>query len=132
MNGDDIPAEVRQFLAGHIQSLSGLESLLLLHKEPGRGWLAADVARELRVDPKWVETELDTFCRKGLVSRGDQNPPQFFYAPASRELESAVDLLARIYPERRVTIIQLIFAPPVDPIKTFADAFNLRKGKSNG
>jgi hypothetical protein len=132
MNGEDIPAEVRQFLAGNIHSLSGLESLLLLHKNPGRGWLATEVASELRVDPKWVEAELEGFCRKGLVSHAEKSPPQFFYAPASTELASIIERLAQIYPERRVTIIQLIFAPPADPIKTFADAFDLRKGKSNG
>lgn len=132
MNGEDIPAEVRQFLAGNIHSLSGLESLLLLHNNPGRGWLAADVARELRVDPKWVEAELQSFCTRGLVSCGGQSPPLFFYAPATDPIKSAVEQLARIYAERHVTIIQLIFAPPADPIKTFADAFDLRKGKSHG
>jgi hypothetical protein len=132
MNGIDIPPEVRQFLTGHIQSLSGLESLLLLHSSAGRGWLVADVARELRIDPKWVETELEAFCRLGLVSRGNQIPPLFSYAPKSKQLESDLDLLARIYPERRVAIIQHIFAPPADAVKAFADAFDLRKGKSNG
>ncbi len=132
MDGEEIPATVKALIANYIQTLMGLESLLLLHKDRARGWTAVEVANELRVDFKWVANELEAFCRKGLFSVQRQTPPRYFYAPVSRELESAVDALVTIYAQRRVTVIQLIFSKPIDPIKTFADAFDFRKGKSDG
>ena len=45
------------------------------------------------------------------------------------ELDQAVVRLAKDYAERRVTVITLIFSKPVDKLRTFADAFRLRKDK---
>jgi hypothetical protein len=132
MVDDGIPAEVRAFVAGHIHTLMGLESLLLQQRDRGRRWTAGEVARELRVDIKWVEKELEAFSRSGLSSAERLDPPVYFYAPISKELEAVVESLAKIYAERRVAIIQLIFSKPADPIKTFADAFDFRKGKTDG
>jgi hypothetical protein len=61
------------------------------------------------------------------------DPRTFHYAPASGSpLDAAVAQLARDYAERRVTIITLIFSKPVDKLRSFADAFRLRKDNPNG
>jgi hypothetical protein len=44
-------------------------------------------------------------------------------------LDAAVAQLAKDYAERRVSVITLIFSKPVDKLRTFADAFRLRKDK---
>jgi hypothetical protein len=51
------------------------------------------------------------------------------YAPRSAELDAAVQGLAREYALRRVTVIGLIFSNPVDKIRSFADAFRIRKDR---
>ena len=43
------------------------------------------------------------------------------------DLHRAVAGLAREYAARRVTVIGLIFSKPVDKIRSFADAFRLRR-----
>lgn len=50
------------------------------------------------------------------------------YAPASPALANLAELLERSYRERPVAIVNLIAAPPPDPIQGLADAFHF-KGK---
>jgi hypothetical protein len=85
------------------------------------------VARELRIAPISAGERLEEFVRGGLLSRTGGTPLEYRYAPASTKLDTAVDGLARAYTERRVSVINFIFSKPVDKIRTFADAFRLRK-----
>ena len=43
-----------------------------------------------------------------------------------------ISALAKAYSERHVAVFTLIFSRPVDPIQSFADAFKLRKDRSDG
>ena len=47
--------------------------------------------------------------------------------PDSSEKERVMNELARCYADRRVTVIKQIFSPRSDPVRSFADAFNLRR-----
>jgi hypothetical protein len=40
--------------------------------------------------------------------------------------------LAACYRERRTTVITLIFSRPADAVRSFANAFKLKKGSSDG
>lgn len=64
---------------------------------------------------------------RALLRVEDGDPLRYRYGPASPEAARAVQLLDRLYIERRVTIITLIFSKPIDTIKDFADAFRIRK-----
>jgi hypothetical protein len=122
-----LPEEVRRFVVDHIDSVEQLEILLLLHGQRERTWTAETVARELRIAPISAGERLEEFLRGGLLTRTDGPPVEYRYAPGSTKLEAAVDGLSRAYSERRVTVINFIFSKPVDKIRTFADAFRLRK-----
>jgi predicted ArsR family transcriptional regulator len=106
--------------------------LLLLsgRRDPPR--TAADLAQELRIDPSWVEAQLKAMAGRGLLEAAVGSPPSYRYAPRTPALEAAVADLARAYADRRVTVIGLIFSKPVDKIRSFADAFRLRKDSSDG
>jgi hypothetical protein len=67
----------------------------------------------------------------GLASVAEGSPAQFRYEPRSADLADAVQALARAYADRRVTVIGLIFAKPTDKIRSFADAFRIRKDRSD-
>jgi hypothetical protein len=43
------------------------------------------------------------------------------------QLDRTASDLARLYPERRFTIIEIIFSKPNDKIRSFADAFRIRR-----
>ena len=126
---NDIAAHVRAFIAERVDSVAQLEVLLLLHARPDRGWTARDVAAELRIDPNWAERQLAELPRRALAAASGES---YRYAPATAELADAVAGLAKAYAERRVTVINLIFSRPADTLRSFADAFRLRKDKPDG
>ena len=129
---EDLSAEARKFLADHIESVLELEALLLLAADPNRTWTAIDVARELRVDPGWAGPQLSRLCGRGVLACDSDPQPHYRFAPSSPKMEQAVRDLASAYATRRVTVISLIFAKPTDKLKSFADAFRLRREEDLG
>ncbi|HYO08819.1 MAG TPA: hypothetical protein VER17_07580 [Tepidisphaeraceae bacterium] len=125
MGEDDIPPEVKAFLADHIESVLQLEVLLLLRSRAGEGWSADAVSREFRIDSAWTGGQLATLAGSGLLSHAPGG--QFHYAPRSPALDQAVAATAEAYATRRVTLIGLIFSKPPSPLRSFADAFRIRK-----
>jgi hypothetical protein len=127
-----LPEEVRRFIAHHIESVEQLEILLLLYKRPGQAWSSEAVSQELRIDAKSAGERLEDMAHDGLLRRQGRSPCEYQYGPENSKLEDAVRGLAAGYAERRVTVINLIFSKPIDRIRTFADAFRLRKDDDNG
>jgi hypothetical protein len=123
----DLPEAVRRLIADHIDSVEQLEILLLLFQHPERSWTAESVARELRVSPMSAGDRLKDMARAAIFSKVQGAEGEYRYAPESPQLAEAVAGLAAAYSERRVTVINLIFSKPVDKIRTFADAFRLRR-----
>lgn len=119
-----IPAHVHRFILDHIVSVEQLEILLLLRGRRDRDWNAEEVARELRTAALSAANRLADLERRGLLTREGE---RYRFDPAAPALEEAVEGLSHVYPERRVTVIDLIFSKPNDVIRTFADAFKLRK-----
>lgn len=126
MQAGDLPEGVRRLIADSIDSVEQLEILLLLLQHPERTWTAETVARELRVSSLSAGDRLEDLTRDALLARV-KGGEEYRYAPGSAALDEAVRGLATAYTERRVTVINLIFSKPVDKIRTFADAFRLRK-----
>ena len=131
MAEDGITSRVKQFISDHVESVMQLEVLLLLAGQPGKVWTASELAQQLRIDVVWVDAQLRAIVAGGLAGVEEPGPggagAEFRYAPRTAELGAAVDELAKAYADRRVTVIGLIFAKPVDKIRSFADAFRLRK-----
>jgi hypothetical protein len=124
-----ISQEVRALIVERIDSVVQLEVLLLLQANADRAWTAADVAQELRIEPSWATGQLRELAARGLFAPMPDAPATYRYAPNPPELDAAVVRLSKDYAERRVTVITLIFSKPVDKLRSFADAFRLRKDK---
>ena len=123
---------MRALILERIDSVVQLELLLLLQANSGKTWSAAEVAQELRIEPSWANGQLGELAARGLLAPAPDRAEAFAYGPTSAALAAAVAQLAKDYAERRVTIITLIFSKPVDKIRSFADAFRLRKDNPNG
>lgn len=123
---DDIPAEVRSFLRDNIDSVLQLELVLLLRAHADQSWTASQVAQEFRVDAAAASELLARCVARGIVAVAGREAA-YRFAPRSSELEAAIAGTADEYAARRVTIISLIFSKPPSPLRTFADAFRLRK-----
>jgi predicted ArsR family transcriptional regulator len=125
MNG--LPDDVRQFITDNISSVAKLEVLLLLRNNPEPAWTAAAVAKALATSPEVMQTHLDEWLARGLLQVSEASERGYRYSPKSPELDRTVRDLADLYQARRVTVITQIYSEPVDKVRTFADAFRLRK-----
>lgn len=126
---DDIRAALRDFIVNEIGSIAQLELLLLLQGDPARHWTAEDAARALYTATDATATLLEALRARGIAVAGEQSPLSYRYAPKTPELDQLVRDLSTLYQTRRVTVINLIYAGPVQKLQSFADAFRLRKPK---
>ena len=124
---DDLSPDVRAFIASQVASVVQLETLLMLHRSPEREWVADEVARLLGIDRAWAEGQLETLCQQGLAVCAEAAQGRRYRYAAPAAVRPTVDGLARAYAERRVTVIGLIFAKPVDALRAFSDAFRIRR-----
>ncbi len=122
-----IPDEVRRLIAERIASAEMLEILLLLEREPERGWTADEVSRQVFTVPAAAIGSLEGLVAQGLAASDGAADPTYRYAPASGGLRQQVSALAAAYRASRVAVIQLVFAKPADPLRSFADAFRVRR-----
>lgn len=120
---------IRRFISDSINSVAQLEVLLLLKQNPDRAWNAEEVARSLYTGQTLIGAHLADWASRGLFAPMPDQPGFYRYAPASPELAELVDQLAEAYKVRRVSVITAIYSQPVDKVRTFADAFRLRKGE---
>ncbi len=125
MSEDALSGEVKAIIASHIDSVAQLEVLLLLHRTAPQEWSAQMIQGELKIDPNFAARELQTLSNRGLLAA--RQGPVYYYGPRSPELDAAVSALASAYAKYRVSVISSIFAKPSDNIRTFADAFRLRR-----
>ena len=129
----ELPKDVAQFVIEYVDSIEQLEVLLLVHATAPKEWDGPTVARELRIDAGSAARRLASMAARGLLVASDPAAGRYRFEPRSAELKRGVELLAETYEERRVSIITLIFSKPNDTIRSFADAFRIRKDdKDNG
>ncbi|HEY2028439.1 MAG TPA: hypothetical protein VGH20_04430 [Myxococcales bacterium] len=122
----ELPGNVERFIATHIDNLEQLEILLLLRAHRTREFEAREVTAELRLGPSTAPDRLTDLAGRGFVAvSGD--PPRYRYAPDTSETARVIEEVARCYAERRVTVISRIFSPRSDSVRSFANAFDLRR-----
>ena len=127
MSQAEIPDVVRSFVAQHVDSAELLETLLLVYSDPAREWTPEEVARSIYTVPAGATRRLEQLVEMGLATSSGAADPAYRYAPARPALAAQVDALADAYRRARVAVINLIYNKPPDPLRSFADAFKLRK-----
>lgn len=127
MSNGTISDELKGFIHRNINSVEQLEVLLLLFQEPARVWTPQEIAQRLYSQPESVAMRLADLCDKNLCLLGDRNSQQYQYRSGDALQDRLVADLRRAYEVRRVTVINLIFFQPGDPISIFSDAFRLRR-----
>jgi hypothetical protein len=120
--------EFCRFLQTTVPSVDAAELLLLLSRDPARWWSAADIVAALKPAPLTeldVTRTIEAFLARGLIAQGADKRVQ--YHPGSEELGAFVRTLAQAYSERPVTLIRVIYALRDSKIRSFADAFKVRR-----
>jgi hypothetical protein len=112
-----------------VPSVDAAELLLAMARERSRWWTAADLAAVLQ--PATTLSEADAaryseqFQANSLLALAPDKRVQF--RPANDTLEGHVAMLAQAYKERPVTLFRVIYALRDTKIRSFADAFKLRR-----
>lgn len=127
---NDLPEEIRQFIAAHVTSVAQLELLLLLRSEREREWTASEVGRALYADTNGITEQLNELLAKGLLYVTHTPEARYRYRPDG-DTDTLIGRLATLYQERRVAVISLIYAEPTHKARSFADAFRIRTEKDN-
>jgi hypothetical protein len=125
----DFSDEFCAFVQKALPSVDAAELLLYLAARPD-DWLDPDeVMTAMRAAGSMSEADaaryLALFQGAGLLAGGGGRKLRF--AAASAELGAHVATLQRVYEQRPVTLIRLIYALRDGKIKSFADAFKLTR-----
>jgi hypothetical protein len=121
-----IPEDVQRFLAEHVESAEQLDALMLLRSDPARGWTADALSQALFSVPQSAAKTLERLVSHGFAARGEGDPALVRYRAEGPD-EARVERLAAAYGADRAGVIRQLFARRVDPVRSLADAFRLRK-----
>jgi predicted ArsR family transcriptional regulator len=124
-----IPSDIKEFLFANIDSVDQLEILRLVVGEPQKEHSALSLAQELQIALQTVEAHVNALSARGLLTITNQQPLTCKHGPQTKELEAGVQELVKTYLERPVSLIKMVYEKPKEQIKTFADAFRLKKEK---
>ena len=117
-----------RFLQTTIPAVDAAETLLFIADRPDRWWSLEELIAGLRPNVVLAEGDgaryVEAFVAAGLLETREDR--RFRFRAADERLEH-VRTLAQAYEERPVTLIRVIYALRDAKIRTFAEAFNLRK-----
>jgi hypothetical protein len=123
----DFPDALRAFIREHIPDVDAAELLLHLARDPGRDYDVQALIADLRptaISDVTARRHLGLFAERGLVESAGG---RYRYNPASSEVDKCVQALMRVYNARPVTMVRTIYALRDEKIRSFADAFRLKK-----
>jgi hypothetical protein len=118
-------SDLIEFVETSFGSVWSLELLLLLHRDPQRKWTFAELVHELRSSEVVVAQSVDRLVAAGLALAETDGSVR--YGPATPEQDDLVTQLEEEYRKTPAAIRRLILQNPVEMLRTFADAFKLKK-----
>jgi hypothetical protein len=117
-----------RFLQTTIPAVDAAETLLFIADRPEHWWSLDEVIAGLRPNVVLAEADgaryIETFVTAGVLEGREDR--RFRFGGSEERIEH-VRTLAQAYEERPVTLIRVIYALRDAKIRTFAEAFNLRK-----
>lgn len=122
-----ISASLTEFLQKRVSSAEQIDVLLLLRQGRERSWTASDVAAALGTASESAGMRLFLLASSGLITFEPTATPQYRFAPLGDADEAALDDLAGIWILSREMVVAIVEKRPSDPVRSFADAFKLRK-----
>jgi hypothetical protein len=121
-----------EFIYRFCPSVQRLEALLYIQANPGRVWTPRELAGGIQ--PLNTDEALDllaTFYGHGFLTAVSRD--SFRYEPSSPELAQSAAALAKAYAEQRIALLEhLTRLASLDPVRSFADAFVIRRDSKRG
>jgi hypothetical protein len=126
MSEHGLSPNVADFIESHVGSIESLEVLVALAREPNRLWSPAEVLQTIQSSEASVAARLGELTASGLVR---EQGGQFQFAPATDDVRQTVNTLMADYKERRVRVVQAIYADSGRRAREFSEAFRFRRKK---
>ena len=123
MKSQPLHPAVHDLIVDRIESVAQLEVLLLMMRDPAKVWNAQTLAAELRVTETWTASQLQQLVQHNLATR----VPQGYRYGADLVTHATVQELDKAYHSHPVAVVTLIYSKPNRTLKSFSDAFKLRK-----
>jgi hypothetical protein len=122
----DFSDEFCRFLQSTIPAVEAAELLFVYVHQPERAWTLPEALRAL--GPGITEAQAGRYLEamQGLLLAPGEGGA-LRYQPATVELDDFARRLERLYRERPVTLIRVIYGLRDSGIRSFADAFRLRR-----
>lgn len=121
-----VSERLREFLQQRLSSLDQIEVVLLLRSDPSRSWTAPEVAARLGTAPEPAAMRLFLLASAGLIVFEATGVPRYRYA-TDAATDALVTELADVCASDQNAVAAIVDTTPRDPIRSFADAFKLKK-----
>jgi DNA-binding IclR family transcriptional regulator len=120
---------LRKLLDDHVESFEKLELLMFLRRAPDGSSTIGELARSLDLGSDEVREIVAALVAGGLATRTDATVT---LAPRTVEQRAALDELARIYEDDKITLVKAIAETAMERLRNlagraFAEAFVIRK-----
>lgn len=116
---------LERFIRERLPSTEQIEIVLLLRADPERAWSAPEVSQQLGTPPESTAMRLFLLASNGIVAfDGSGGVPRYRYTGGD---EALMTELAQVYESRPGVVYDIVGAPARDPLRSFADAFKLKK-----
>lgn len=124
----DFPDELRSFIQENIPSVDAAELLVVLARQGERSYDVHDAVEATQpsaLSEQDARRYLAHFQSRGIVS--SPSTDTYRYAPATAELAKTVSDLMRVFNQRPVTLVRVIYAGRDEKLRSLADAFRIKK-----
>lgn len=119
---------LERYIRERLPSTEQIEIVLLLRNDRERSWSAPEVSEKLGTPPESTAMRLFLLASNGVVVfDGSEGVPRYRYSAANAESDALVNELAETYAARPGDVYDVVGAPSRDPLRSFADAFRLKK-----
>jgi hypothetical protein len=118
---------LEKFIRERLPSLEQIEIVLLLRREPSRSWSAPEVSEKLATPPESTAMRLFLLASNGVLAFEGSGVPRYRYAASDATTDALVAELLTAYDEKRDALFDVVGRPQSDPIRSFADAFKLKR-----
>lgn len=115
------------FLRKRLTSAEQIDIVVLLMRDR-RAWAASEVAQALDMAPEATAMRLFLLASAGFIAFEAAGMPRYQYVGAGdSETDRLLHELAEVHANDRAAILEVVDAPPPDPVRSFADAFRLKR-----
>ena len=118
---------LEQFVRTRLPSIEQVEIVLLLRRDASRAWSAPEVSQELSTPPESTAMRLFLLASNGILAFEGGGIPRYRYAASDAATDELVNELALARDENRDALYAVVGRPNTDPIRSFADAFKLKR-----